>query len=365
MKKLLRPPAFRERYERLIADLPQSGQAAQVAEARLVTLPANVPPWTDTGVAVRAGDAITLLAEGRVVWADEPEMWAGPRFHLWGRVDGGTIFNGTRDTSTTVADRDGSLELAVYHGEWATQDGRLATPLEMYETLRGGLDVLVIRWSGDAASGLRALQQLAPDDPLLDAEIARLEHPVSPPRGWRHLWFLGANEIFAEVDGPDGRVLSCRVDADVGILQKPVALALAPDATLSWSWKIDRLPAIEAEDTFFTHDYLSIAVEFENGRDLTYTWSAALPAGHAYACPLPTWSARETHLVIRSGAEGLGSWIDESRNVREDYARTIGAPPSRIVAVWLIAVSLFRRGLGLAEYRDISLSAAGETIRVF
>ena len=35
MKKLLRPPAFRDRYERLIAELPQSGQAAQVAEALL------------------------------------------------------------------------------------------------------------------------------------------------------------------------------------------------------------------------------------------------------------------------------------------------------------------------------------------
>jgi len=73
----------------------------------------------------------------------------------------------------------------------------------------------------------------------------------------------------------------------------------------------------------------------------TWYWSAALPIGTHYACPLPTWAARETHWVVRSGADGLGRWHDERRIVADDYRAAVGAVPTRIVAVWLIAVSIF------------------------
>jgi hypothetical protein len=43
-----------------------------------------------------------------------------------------------------------------------------------------------------------------------------------------------------------------------------------------------------AEDTLPTHDYLSVAVEFENGQDLSYFWSAALPPESNFRCPIPT-----------------------------------------------------------------------------
>ena len=39
------------------------------------------------------------------------------------------------------------------------------------------------------------------------------------------------------------------------------------------------LPGLLREDSVPSHDYLSIAVEFENGLDLTYYWSTALPVG--------------------------------------------------------------------------------------
>ena len=59
--------------------------------------------------------------------------------------------------------------------------------------------------------------------------------------------------------------------------------------TVSWDWKIDALPSTLAEHLPFTHDYLSLAMEFDNGRDLTWMWSAELPVGRAFRCPLPWW----------------------------------------------------------------------------
>jgi len=42
----------------------------------------------------------------------------------------------------------------------------------------------------------------------------------------------------------------------------------------------------------------------------------------------------------------------------------MGEPPARIVAVWLIAVSLFQHGRGEAEFAQIELSSAGERVEV-
>jgi hypothetical protein len=133
---------------------------------------------------------------------------------------------------------------------------------------------------------------------------------------------------------------------------------------LSWSWRVDELPSELAEDTLPTHDYLSIALEFDNGQDLTWQWSAELPPEYSYRCPLPHWDARETHLVIRSGNADIGRWLTEERAVRRDYATAVGDPPERIVGVWLIAVSVFQRGHGRCAYGAIELGD-GERVASF
>jgi hypothetical protein len=114
------------------------------------------------------------------------------------------------------------------------------------------------------------------------------------------------------------------------------------------------------EDSGPSHDYLSIAVEFANGLDLTYYWSKALPIGTHYWCPLPNWRKREHHVVIRSGAAGLGEWHAERRDLHTDALRYLGAHPGDVVRVWLIAVSIFKRQTGVCTYSDIRLSGGGE-----
>jgi hypothetical protein len=115
------------------------------------------------------------------------------------------------------------------------------------------------------------------------------------------------------------------------------------------------LPTDEGENTVAKHDYLSVAVEFDNGRDLTYFWSAKLAPETSFHCPVSYWRHRETHLVVHSGGADLGRWINEDRDLWQDYRSAIGSQPSRIVAVWLIAVSNFGHRRALCEYRDLQL----------
>jgi len=118
------------------------------------------------------------------------------------------------------------------------------------------------------------------------------------------------------------------------------------------------------EDTPLSHDYLSLAVELSDGRDLTYTWSRELAPETSYWCPLPTWRDREQHVVVRSGLDGLGRWHAEERDLYADHARFMGPHPARIVRVWLIAVSLFQRQRGQCWYADIELVQQGRATRV-
>lgn len=333
----------------------------EVAEVLQIHLPASQPPWIDSGLQLRAGEQVTWLAEGRCILLEEARLWMGPRYALWARIgDDGEIFNGTRASHTFRAARDGTLWLATYQGEWADRFGALATPVEAYAGLSGGFDVSLIRWRGDAAAGLATLA----GEPIVRSELERLTHPHRPPAGWSYLWFLGEAEVFrsAEVEGRPA--IEVVADDDLGILQKPIDAPLTSETRLEWRWCVSELPAKSAEDTLPTHDYVSLALELDNGRDLTWYWSAAMPAESHYHCPLPQWTARETHLVVRSGAEGLGEWHSESRRVRADYERAIGEPPARIVAAWLIVVSLFGHRRARACFSDIVLREGDAILRI-
>jgi hypothetical protein len=315
---------------------------------------------------LEAGERITILASGTVVWSRVADVLAGPRYHLWGRIGDGEIFRLGSDTRTLTATEPGLLRLCIYHGLWASRDGALTLPVDAYATLEGGFDVLVIRWGdGSPAESLDILASLAPDDPLIAAERARLATPREPPEGFEPLWFVGRTDIFyrAEIDGAPA--IALRADADAGIVRRPLDLPLRPGTVLEWTWRVNRLPSRAREDTFAGHDYASIALELDDARDLTWHWSAALPVDHHYGCPLPRWKGIETHMVVRSGADGLGTWVDERRDVHADAARALGAVPSRITAVWLIGVSLFQRSLASVDFRRIAIVQDGQPHPIF
>jgi len=332
-------------------------------------LPATQPPWHDTGIDLEPGESVTMLADGRVFLSRALDIWVGPAFQLWCRVgERGPVFRGTRATNTFTAREGGRLWLASYFpGEWADPSGRIGTPAGEYAKVSGGLSVLTLRWPpGSDVHGL--FRDFARDTrvpgPVL-AEAERFDQPVPTPDQWDYLWYLGPGEIFRPVLAPDGRrAIGCHTHGDVGILRRDARVPLRPGTRLRWSWRMEELPVDLAEDTLPSHDYLSIAVEFDDGQDITYYWSATLPEGTVYRCPLPTWKDKETHVVVRSGPGELGRWLDEERDLHADYARISAGPAREVVRVWLIANSLFQRGHGRCEYASIRLITNERTLEV-
>jgi hypothetical protein len=303
---------------------------------------------------------------GRVFLDESADLWLDPSLQVWSRVGGrGPIERGTRASNTFTCPNTGTVELGnVNPAEWADTDGNITMDPAMYQFMTGGTTVALIRWA-DGVDPLVALTELGHRgdiDDVLGLEVQRLQTaPGTPPPGWRPLWFLGPSEVFTH----DKDVITCSTNNNFAIICHDVQSELTLSSTLSWEWRIDELPSAVSEDTFATHDYLSIAVEFDDGLDLTYQWSAALEPEVSYQCPLPHWSERETHLVVRSGTEDLGTWVREERDVFADRARAIGGPnPARIRAIWLIAVSFLQHGEGRCSYRSVTLSDGEHSLSI-
>ena len=347
---------------------PVDGQALRdlaatvAADARLVRVPVKHPPWTPTGLAVTAGEDVSWLAWGslHLVWPLTVAL--RPRLALRGRVDDGVPQEGARDTVTFRADRTGELQLgSLYPGELQA-DGTITTDRIPYRAMAGTLSAVVARWA-PGTDPQRALAPIAARDPsgLCAAEAARLADPAAPPAGWDTHPLTGREETFF----PSGAGITVNADWASSIIRHPAQMTITPALRLRWSWRVDTLPSRLPEDTALTHDYLSLALEFDDGQDLTWYWSCSLPAGVSYRCPLPHWRSRETHVVARTGTLGLGRWIDEERPVLADHQAAIGGPaPSRVVRAWLIAQTVPQAGHAVGEFSRIELTDGDQTLRV-
>jgi hypothetical protein len=339
---------FRARVERVVDRLRR-----EVLECHWVGV-RSMPDWTASGLDLPSNADVTILAEGMVHLSRAFDVGFHPKVGLWFRIGDGDVAKIMGNGSTVRTDRAGPLQfLSKPPGEFLDRAGAL-DPGQPRDALSGGFEVAVIHWRVAPAEGLVAAAAI--DAELFGPVLQRLKQPVEPPKGWHYLWRLGDGEIFRSSAGDGHGELCCHTSSDVGILQYPIDHPLTAQTQLSWSWCVERLPSAISEHIQPTHDYLSIAVEFDNGLDLTYMWSTSMPIGTVFQCPLPWWDQRETHWVVRSGRADLGKWLDEKRPILADYEVAIGGtPPAKVVAVWLIANTCFQRGEGKCRYRSIAV----------
>ncbi|PLW67701.1 hypothetical protein C0039_16000 [Pseudohalioglobus lutimaris] len=355
--------AFTQRLQALLSRAPDG----LIRDYYWLDLAASQPPWVGSGLQLASGDEVSYFVEGRAYASRLLDIYLDPALQVWCKVGAqGEVFRGTRCSHSFRAAGEGELLFGNYFpNDWADRHGTRKLEDSVYDSVSGQLKLLVIRWQADALTGLRALRDMDTSDGLFSSEVQRLEQGDTAPPGWEYLWHLGPAEIYrSHSNAEHANCIRCKTHGDVGILQQRVDMPLLESSAISWRWCVDQLPSTLREDSVPSHDYLSLAVEFDNGRDITYYWSSALPVGRGYDCPLPNWAGKEYHVVVRSGKDGLGEWQNERRNLYEDYRRYMGEPPARIVKVWLIANSIFQRREGACDYADIVISSDNDQLRV-
>ena len=292
----------------------------------IIQLTGSEADWKPTGLQIRKGERFAVSARG-ATWLSKPlSVVVEPKATLWVRIgDANPIAKPAENDHVFEAWADGEVEVFLKGlSEWASPVGDLISPARA--ATEGAVRVCLARTDRPATGSER-------------------------PNDWHYLWRLGDGSIYS---GPSNEI---RIDThgDVGILQHDADHAITPNTRLNWSWRVDELPSRLPEDIQLTHDYLSVAVEFEDGKDLTYMWSAGLPHNHVFACPLNWWCDWETHWVVRTGKDGLGQWHSESRSLWDDTQTAYGKRPARAVRLWLIANTVFQRRRGRATVRDFAL----------
>ena len=274
-----------------VAQLDLAAAAAELqragADVAQVRVDARSEPWTPTGLVARQGAPITWLAHGDSWIAMRRGLHLDAALQLRVRTGGAaSALSGTGATFTAAASHDGPIELCpLFPGEFHGSDEQVEYDRMMPRALfRGGFDVVVAAWPTGTDVGAR-LADAAGHDPtgLCRRELARIGAAITPPSAWephRHVPLAGLHQEHAgEVDVHSrGRV---------EIICREARAPLTETLGLRSRWRMDRLPASRAEDTLLTHNDMSVAVEFGDGRDLSYHWRAALPTETSYRCPLP------------------------------------------------------------------------------
>jgi hypothetical protein len=135
---------------------------------------------------------------------------------------------------------------------------------------------------------------------------------------------------------------------------------------LSWSWKIARTIRNGDERTKGGDDYAARvyvvypSVLFWKTRAVNYIWANRLPRG-AF---LPNaYTGNAVMVAVESGDGNAGRWIDEERNLVDDYRRAFGEDPPEIGAVAFMTDTDNTGEEAVAWYGAIRFLPPGQLIR--
>jgi hypothetical protein len=159
------------------------------------------------------------------------------------------------------------------------------------------------------------------------------------PGDWKgQSWGQPAYDL--EIVADNGRpVLHLRSKGDSTTISRDLKGGVDLDETpiLEWSWKVNTLPTggnacQKSTDDQAAQVYVAWlrSPESVRSRIIGYLWDSTAPAGTI--CKSQK-SATVTYVVLRSGADELGKWITERRNVVEDFRRIYGEAPDNPTAL--------------------------------
>jgi len=203
--------------------------------------------------------------------------------------------------------------------------------------------------------------------------------PVPPEWGsWTMSRLKGLSRYQLVEDG-GATVLKGSARASASGLLHYVDLDIRERPVLSWRWKVaDLAPSDDSPDDSpvrilvnFAGDYSKIPFgdrlfydqfRFFTGQRLPYAgvmyvWGSRTPNGGEVR---NKYTSRIKMIAVESGRENLGRWLEESRDVAEDYRRLFGEEPGKVVSVGIMTETDATDRALEAYYGDIAFRSAAQ-----
>ncbi len=202
------------------------------------------------------------------------------------------------------------------------------------------------------------------------------------PGGWKPLTFKKIPKQTEYVLVKDGEqvVVKAVSEASASGLTKEVTINPKDYPIVRWRWKVENLlqhSDVNRKDgddyparlyiTFaYDPDHVSFGkkLKYKAGRvlfgdipigALNYIWETKTPVGTIVENAYTDFAQM---IVVESGLSKVGAWVDEERNVYEDYKKAFGEEPPMINGVAIMSDTDNTKERAVAFYGDISFRRA-------
>jgi len=211
-------------------------------------------------------------------------------------------------------------------------------------------------------------------------QVATFSHATvgqAVPDGWKPLTFkkIPRQTQYQVVKDGDISVMKAISDASASGLTREVKIDPREYPIVRWRWKVENLlknsdvSRKEGDDyparLYITFEYdpdkvnLPKKLKYKAGRvlfgdipigALNYIWETHAPVGTIVENAFTDFAQM---IVVESGPQHLGTWIDEERNIYEDYKRAFGEEPPMINGVAIMSDTDNTKEYATAYYGDI------------
>ena len=216
-------------------------------------------------------------------------------------------------------------------------------------------------------------------------EVAQFSHAMvgqTVPEGWKPLTFKKVQKQTKYEVVRDGEmvVVKASSDASASGLTKEVRIDPREYPIVRWRWKVDNLlkhSDVSRKDgddyparLYITFEYdpdkvsFGKKLKFRAGQAifgdipvgaLNYIWETKTPIGTIVENAYTDFTKM---IIVESGPQKLGMWIDEQRNIYEDYKQAFGEEPPMINGVAIMSDTDNTKERATAYYGDIIFQRA-------
>jgi len=215
--------------------------------------------------------------------------------------------------------------------------------------------------------------------PQSEAPVPGLLDPVAL---WQHQNFPGKRATQYRSDRVENRdATHALAVSSASMLRRSVRIEPAELGALRFSWRVPALIALaDLGDRNLADSPVRVVLAFEGDRSrlsardamlselahtltgepmpyatLIYVWCNQRPSESVIHSPR---TARVRKLVMESGPQRLGRWLDYERDIRADFEKAFGEPPGALVAVGIMTDTDNTGETAQAWYGPLALGTA-------
>lgn len=243
-----------------------------------------------------------------------------------------------------------------------------------------------LRWTtgwlafGFLVLGLLFAVSASTEDSSLVLDVGRFSssRPGSAlPDGWKPLTFKKVPKATVYELVTDGATVVVKATSDAGAsgLTKEVKIDPSVFPVVHWRWKVENLltgsdVTRKSGDDYPARLYITFQYDPEKvsfGRKLKYKAGRALFGDIPIAALNYIWDTKTSvgtvvdnaytdfakMIVVETGATKVGAWVEESRNVYQDYKQAFGEDPPMINGIAIMTDTDNTKERAIAYYGDI------------